>query len=66
MHVPRNNETTYTMPPVSTLCTTQVCGFGRRTVGAAFKPCGGQFEARRSVQRKRERDRDVGCIPPRR
>jgi hypothetical protein len=31
--------------PVSTSCTTQVCGFARRTDGAACKPRGGKFEA---------------------
>ncbi len=38
--------------PVSASCTTQVCGFARRTDGAVFKPRGGDFEARCSVRRK--------------
>ena len=59
-------KTPYTMPPVSTSYTTQVCGFTRRTHGAVFKPRGGEFEARRSVRCLHEGEHDVGCIPARR
>jgi hypothetical protein len=54
-------------------CTMQVCRFDRRTDGAEFEALCGKFEAgggqlcaRRSVQRRRERGRDFGCIAPRR
>jgi hypothetical protein len=49
--------------------TTQVCRFDQRADGAEFEPlyrkfeaCGGKLGALGSLQRRRERDRDFGCI----
>ena len=65
-HAAMRWKTPCATPPVRTSCATQVCGPDRRTDGAVFTPRGGQYEARCSVRRQRERDRAVGCIPARR